>query len=540
MSNMIRLFDSSGTTIVDSIATDYEDSFSLETFGELIQAHYECDPVGSKAFIIARVQTWDMKQPGRAFYSYYNAYHLNRILFQTQVYLGKKLIHRLHVLNPLTNTDIIGDVQYFMVRIPVADGMAPGTGTGGGGEQVGKEKHGKKDTDDQPSILATALANDDKKNPESEGLLSRRGNRPSTAPSRASKVPSIITSPTTPSPGSGGNRYRTNLPPPSPSVRELESNPLGMIASWTLMGPLVSEITEEEPTGPGPLRRKFSLATMRMASPYPAFPPGPKSAQPMLETDIPGEFVLNIPPPSPVRGNSGTSSTSSGSYSQAGSSAALFPEVKIITKPPQGMLMLNSLNKRPHRVNIPVGTVTRFANPVPRDALTHAAQTPPVRRRSLSMLNHAPKKWEAAAKSTGKTMAITSSSDTLAIAEFTSLLPSSITSFDAVLFATDTDYLETSRTRATFRANAVVLEDVKLFEMPEFTGEDSPLPFVVIDDSPLCECCFPSNEALNNMSPPWRWFHRTKVWICILCLAGLLAFLVARYAKSAAEPYGLR
>ncbi|KAI8914709.1 hypothetical protein DFJ77DRAFT_422182, partial [Powellomyces hirtus] len=100
---------------VDSIATDYEDSFSLETFGELIQAHYECDPVGSKAFIIARVQTWDIKQPGRAFYSYYNAYHLNRILFQTQVYLGKKLIHRLHVLNPLTNTDIIGDVQYFMV-----------------------------------------------------------------------------------------------------------------------------------------------------------------------------------------------------------------------------------------------------------------------------------------------------------------------------------------------------------------------------------------------------------------------------------------
>lgn len=37
------------------------------------------------------------------------------MLFQTQVYLDKKLIHRLHVLNPLTNTDIIGNVLYFMV-----------------------------------------------------------------------------------------------------------------------------------------------------------------------------------------------------------------------------------------------------------------------------------------------------------------------------------------------------------------------------------------------------------------------------------------
>ena len=65
--------------------------------------------------IIARVQTWDHKQPDRAFYSYYHAHHLNKTLFQTQVYLDKKLIHRLHVLNPLTNTDIIGNVLYFMV-----------------------------------------------------------------------------------------------------------------------------------------------------------------------------------------------------------------------------------------------------------------------------------------------------------------------------------------------------------------------------------------------------------------------------------------
>lgn len=72
--------------------------------------------MGSKCFIIARVQTWDHKKPDKAYYSYYNAYHINKILFRTQMYMGKKLIHRLHVLNPLTNTDIIGHVQYFMVR----------------------------------------------------------------------------------------------------------------------------------------------------------------------------------------------------------------------------------------------------------------------------------------------------------------------------------------------------------------------------------------------------------------------------------------
>jgi hypothetical protein len=41
---------------------------------------------------------------------------LIKLLFQTQVILKKKYIHRLHVLNPLTNTDIIGHVQFFKVQ----------------------------------------------------------------------------------------------------------------------------------------------------------------------------------------------------------------------------------------------------------------------------------------------------------------------------------------------------------------------------------------------------------------------------------------
>jgi hypothetical protein len=39
-------------------------------------------------------------------------------MFQTQIYLKKRYIHRLHVLNPLTNSDIIGSVDYFLVKPP--------------------------------------------------------------------------------------------------------------------------------------------------------------------------------------------------------------------------------------------------------------------------------------------------------------------------------------------------------------------------------------------------------------------------------------
>ncbi|KAI8834298.1 hypothetical protein BC829DRAFT_70821 [Chytridium lagenaria] len=117
----------SGSRVLDSVSTEYEDSFCLESFGDLITYHAESEPKGEKAFIIARVQTWDPKQPDKAFYSYYDAFQLNKILFQTQVYLGKKLIHRLHVLNPLTNTDIIGNVQYFMVKGSRVEGAKPKT-----------------------------------------------------------------------------------------------------------------------------------------------------------------------------------------------------------------------------------------------------------------------------------------------------------------------------------------------------------------------------------------------------------------------------
>ncbi|KAI8894279.1 hypothetical protein BC833DRAFT_605471 [Globomyces pollinis-pini] len=123
MQLIIRLLDSHASDMIDSVASDYEDSFSLDSFGDSCLAHFDSEPKHMKGFIIARVQTLDPKQPDKAFYSYYNAYYLNKILFQTQLYLKKKFIHRLHVLNPLTNTDIIGDVLYYIVK-PTSKNLA--------------------------------------------------------------------------------------------------------------------------------------------------------------------------------------------------------------------------------------------------------------------------------------------------------------------------------------------------------------------------------------------------------------------------------
>ena len=70
MTTLIRLFKSDGTSIVDSISGDYEDSFTIETFLDSANAHFDMEPKLTKGFIIARVQTMDPKQPDKV-----NAYN---------------------------------------------------------------------------------------------------------------------------------------------------------------------------------------------------------------------------------------------------------------------------------------------------------------------------------------------------------------------------------------------------------------------------------------------------------------------------------
>ena len=64
MAEIIKLVAQDGS-LIDSVSTEYEDSFSLESFGDLIKMHAKTEPIGTKACIIARVQTFDPKQPGK-------------------------------------------------------------------------------------------------------------------------------------------------------------------------------------------------------------------------------------------------------------------------------------------------------------------------------------------------------------------------------------------------------------------------------------------------------------------------------------------
>ena len=101
--------------LLDSLVADYEDIFTFDTFKSLILSHHEHE----KALLIARVTTGTINTQTNTienvFYSYYNAYNLNKVIFRTQRSGFKMLLHRLAVLNPLNNLEIIGNVEYFKV-----------------------------------------------------------------------------------------------------------------------------------------------------------------------------------------------------------------------------------------------------------------------------------------------------------------------------------------------------------------------------------------------------------------------------------------
>jgi len=260
---VIRLLNSSGTTVMDSVSVEYEDSFCLDTFGELIEQHQNSEPKGTKNFIIARVQTWDHKQPDKAYYSYYDAFQLNKILFQTQIYLGKKLIHRLRVLNPLTNTDIIGNVNYFIVKGKTSELQNKN------GESV-KINVGMSDVNqgrtadmahDKEECLKTVnlKENDQNENhiPEltietAKDMESGIGPKsaPPLSPKKKKSLPKINTTLKSPS--------NDLIIPPSPSVLAAES---GEIGSWTIASPAVYEIKDEEFSRKVWIKRKLSMLT---------------------------------------------------------------------------------------------------------------------------------------------------------------------------------------------------------------------------------------------------------------------------------------
>ncbi|KAI9362054.1 hypothetical protein DFJ73DRAFT_813183 [Zopfochytrium polystomum] len=484
METVVRLLDSSGVNVIDSVSAEYEDSFCLESFEDLIEQHAAVDPPGSHSFIIARVQTWDHKQPGKAFFSYYNAYHLNKILFQTQVYLGRKLIHRLHVLNPLSNTDIIGNVQYFMA------------------ENVAHVVMG--DSGPQPTALSS---------PASEDAAGTRRDSaepvrapPAKSPKGRANIPSPIKTAFTPD---LCTEFQHDLPPPSPRVREVES---GSTFSWTLTVPIIAEVEEED---------TFTVDG------------GLKETRPIQPTQV--QAAVPSPPKlGLVTGLLRRLSTS-----------PIHQPTPTLASPARIVEPLSSPTS-PH-VPIPIGTPTRNATPIPDEMLSSLIPaTARSRRRKLSFANAVAaagtpnatfEEWIGALSNQresfgadnemeedydavptfGGISMLGSAPDGIVLAdgsvtgnkEFVRTVETDLTgpkpsddsaalqpeapppeepapqavprrtekkvvTIDAVLFATDGDYLESSRVRAVFRAHALQKEDTLLFEMPEYKGSQEP------------------------------------------------------------------
>ncbi|KAJ3415209.1 hypothetical protein HDV05_005349 [Chytridiales sp. JEL 0842] len=532
MSAVIRLLDSAGKKVLDSVSCDYEDSFSLDSFGELINMHQDAEPKGTKSFIIARVQTWDHKQPDKAFFSYYDAYHLNKILFQTQVYLDKKLIHRLHVLNPLTNTDIIGNVQYFIVK---ATPNKP-----------------------QPNPVAQADIN----TPIKTANLIEMSPTTKKVGSPTKKGPHLALPPikTNVNPISHGD-----LPPPSPSVKEVES---GSNPSWTLSTPLSNVFVEEgeeeykSPTAgfSGMVRKMSQSISPRRESMSPHRPSMSPTRQPQI-----------VVQPVQLGGKDSESNKTSASRLEGVSG------LQIVTKQPTSPVFLypSRTQEQQVRIEIPAGTVTRFGQPVEEtDMNVVTPRTAKSRRRSLSYLNAVSatgqkpsfQEWISMVKeedeegegdqkvsdqtqedydkvkpfgSPASQQALTEAATELKKPRKLSLFPGKdndskkdmvalpkeeteaegTVTYDAILFATDNDFLESSRVRSIFKENAQTPQDAVLFEMPPYTGaeEESPL-LIVVDDPPVCDLCYPSDRSVRHMSPFMQLVHRNKCYLIALVL----------------------
>ncbi|KAI8812512.1 hypothetical protein BJ742DRAFT_705616 [Cladochytrium replicatum] len=497
MEGIIRLLDSGGEKVLDSVSAEYEDSFCLDTFGDLIKAHR----ASSKCFILARVQTWDHKQPEKAFYSYYDAFQLNKTLFQTQQYLSKKLIHRLHVLNPLTNTDIIGNVSYFMVK-------------------PGSQQEAKPDATTKSDVFSHKLDTPDPELQPSKTLEIEAGMY---ATKKRATVDPIITQqlPLT-----------IDIPPATPAVREIEK---GEPATWTLGGPSVSAEEENPPRRPslGVITRRLSLSPTRRMSLSPRRKSAPLSA--------PVNRV--ILPLSPIPATNPTSDISNQPAQQPRRHTSYNAETML--KPPPSLVPTTIHAKQQQKIIVPPGKITRFTLPVPTDELQNVA--PPTaarRRRSLSYVNAVsasgvkasfqewlemvseesphPEQDFDVVKPFGSSAVTTEPLGTTAKSPKTA----APVIYDALLFATDNDFLETSKTRAIFKENALQPEDAKLFEMPPYTGESEPAVIVIVDEPSLCDWCYPDNEELANSSYCLRLFHRLKCYLVVGIILGAMLALI--------------
>ncbi|KAJ3117167.1 hypothetical protein HDU96_007720 [Phlyctochytrium bullatum] len=235
-------------------------------------------------------------------------------------------------------------------------------------------------------------------------------------------------------------------------------------------------------------------------------------------------------------------------------------DIEALSKAPTSPIKLTSNGISPHSTTLaPAGQITRFCVPLsPSDLEATTPKTAKSRRRSLSYANSVNasgspasyEDWLALMASERVENATNQDYDSVAPFSKEAFSPKSppiaeedereveiespksrseIKTYDAVLFATDNDFLESARIRSIFKHNAVQPEDAVLFEMKPFTGAEPESPVVVIvEENPACEFCYPSPATLNRSSPMMQIFHKVKCYVAALLLMLAMFFFTLR------------
>jgi hypothetical protein len=541
MGVIIRLLDAEGNQVIDSISGDYEDSFSLETFEDLCQVHFDLDPKNTKGFIIARVKTLDPKQPEMNFYSYYSAYQLNKQLFQTQIYLKKRYIHRLHVLNPLTNSDIIGTVDYFLVKPPVvSDVVVVNIDTNAVVPAIA----------DAPVVIEFAPRESELRETKS---AARRVSLVYTQASN--QIPQIQQ--TVEKNGGSSNNITTHKvalenPEPKRNIPEIlrkhsESIKVNRVKREPAESPIVNNIGKTASTKPSGLKITTQMPTGSLSIHDSGCASAAIGQVTRFTIPVPKEELEALVPK--TKSGNRRSLSYQNAVSATGQPVSFLEWTKMISEENSKQKKLTNAVKDESTskdfdkvefntksiVMTPIGISPRKrigSISTPFSALPRLEEEKETesQEENLEGNANASSQKNSIVKTSAEKVNDTKSAKTEQPAEDQAdaeeeeePMEDPLVIFDAVLFANDNDFLEQSKTRQLFRSNATSHADAKLFEMKEYTGQSDENDFEILDESFLCDGCYPTDEALAAMNPFKRFFLMHK---CILLAIFISLFII--------------
>jgi hypothetical protein len=444
--------------------------------------------------------------------------------------LKKRYIHRLHVLNPLTNSDIIGAVNYYLVKPQVKDEVVISIDAEVGADSDNKQEAGEGKNADDSSASKKEEAID---TPEPKPLQNS---------------------------SSGSAEQVSNRISRASSPQRNTQRRISLICTEKAAG----DITDQKP-----LARLDEPVDLTVAQHRVAF------EDEGMNRVIPNGMQIFAKRRATV--SDPQSETVTKVYPAARKKAG--PGLVITTQVPKGQV---SMTPTQPKSAVPLGRVTRFNVPVPEEQLVELVpKTQSGQRRSFSYANAVSAagrnltflEWTAIAQQEAKASKSpkekeNSTEDYDIVSPVSSRIsstvrgsppkksiispPSGVKSipeeeeaaqpaeketeeeiapteelvcYDAVYIANDTDFLESSKIRKLFRENACSAEDAKLFEMKEYTGKEEDENIEIMGDGFPCECCYPTAAELEAMNPCLKFLHVNK---CIL-IAAVITLIVLSF-----------